>query len=92
MDPAWPVLADLRITGFNGASGGYGAGANIASINHYGGGFNVLKADGSVRWVNNYLSPALYLTPPNPPFGGYTSTVLDHTPFCMTWVNWVGIP
>ena len=88
MDPAWPVMADLRITGFNGASGGYGYGANIANINHFGDGFNVLKADGSVRWVVNKISISTLLNAP----GTYESTTLTHTPFDLTWTNWIKIP
>ena len=96
LDPAWPILADLRMTGFNGSQGGWGfgggpgtaQGSGIASINHFGDGFNVLKADGSVRWIPNSIPVSSYLDPP----GNYESKTLTHTPFDLTWTNWIKIP
>ena len=85
MDPTWPVLADLRIYGLAAlGNGAWGYGGNIISANHYAAGYNVLKADGSVRWVA-LASPNDVNTLPD----GYNSSVVTAHPFDLTWTNFI---
>jgi hypothetical protein len=57
---------------------------NCISINHYAAGYNVLKADGSVRWV--VLQSSNDINTPSQPYG---SSVVTHSPYDMTWVNFI---
>ena len=81
MDPAWPILADLRIYGMSGSSGGWGYGGNVISANHYAAGYNVLKADGSVRWY--VLASANDV---NTPSQNYGSSIITGHASDLTWI------
>lgn len=78
MDSRWPVLADLR------ESGQWGYGGYIVSANHYAQGYNVLYADGSVRWFPLVSPPDLAGVP-----AVYNSSILTHSGFDNTWTNFM---
>jgi len=83
MDPNWPILADLRIYGSSGG-GAWGYGGIIISANHYAAGYNVLKVDGSVRWVP--LASSMDINTPAQPYG---SSIVTAHPSDLTWTNFV---
>jgi len=81
MSPNWPILADLRAAG----RWGYGL-PTFYSANHYAAGYNVLYADGSVRWYTLANRPDLSDIPSSPSYGlGFTT----ETPFETTWTNFM---
>jgi prepilin-type N-terminal cleavage/methylation domain-containing protein len=85
MDTAWPILADLRTYGLSAGGGGsWGYGGDCISVNHYAEGYNVLKADGAVRWITLYSPNNI-----NTPAQAYGSSIVTHSPYDMTWVNFV---
>ena len=80
MGTTWPILADLREPG----GWGYGGPVYHKSANHFAEGYNVLYADGVVKWVPLRSRPDLADV-----VSDYASWITTHSPMCNTWIDFM---